>query len=187
MGCQPNARWNPPLLWWGKALRCRSNRRDWERDGSNLQVNPVQISPPLKGQKDYQSWRRRRTFWAQFKLSWAALGGKKKGYPHLMCVWVVVKVIFWQFLTQRKHFIKIVSCVCHMNEVTAVRGWMEDGWGWRACPGPAVGCVFKKLMLLSQGVYLSLIWLWSFHSLRGRLMVNNERRWCPDKAQGHRD
>lgn len=53
---------------------------------------------------------------------------------------------------------------------------------------PAVGCVFfKELMLLSWGVYLSLIWLWSFHSPHGRLMLNNQRWWCPDKAQGHRD
>lgn len=52
---------------------------------------------------------------------------------------------------------------------------------------PAFGYVFKELMLLSLGVYLSLIWLWHFHSSLGRLMLNNQRWWCPDKAQGHRE
>lgn len=101
---------------------------------------------------------------------------------HSQCTWEAMKEI----VTFRQHFIKNSSSLCHWSDVTA-RGEMEDGWGWRACPGTAVGCVLKELMLLSRGVYLSLIWLWSFHSPHGRLMLNNQRWWCPDKAQGHRD
>lgn len=125
---------------------------------------------------------------AKFELKFESqtpLAGKKKLSTPTVLYWVAMKKILENCNIQA-NFIENLSSLCHLREVTA-RGGMEDGGGWRACPGPAVGYVFKELMLLSRAVYLSLIWLWSFHSPHGRLMLNNQRWWCPDKAQGHRD
>lgn len=72
-------------------MRCRSNRRDRERDGSNLQVKFVHGSPPLKGQRDYQPE-------AQEKQH-ASLQQEKRDDDQGIC--------------------SFVSCVCCMSEVTA--------------------------------------------------------------------
>lgn len=95
-------------------------------------------------------------------------------------------------VTFKQHFIK--KLVISLSPEWGHGKWRDGGWMWGdsmlRASGPAVGYVLfflKELMLLSWGVYLSLIWLWSFHSPHGRLMLNNQRWWCPDKAQGHRD